>query len=70
MDIAKIQEILISKPAIVVYELITLAILIVLCVILSRKWRNLKKRQEELHAQQERQILDDALINQKRRYER
>lgn len=67
MDAASIQEILLSKPAVALYESVILAILIVFNIIFSKKWRRMKKQQEELLVQKERQVLNHALTNQKRR---
>lgn len=70
MDLAKMQEIFLSYQAILIYEIIIFAALAVGVAILFRKRKENKKNKETFLARQKKQMLDEALTNQKRRNER
>lgn len=70
MDLAKMQEIFLSYQAILIYEMIVFIALAVGVAILFRKRKENKKNKETFLARQKKQMLDEALTNQKRRNER
>lgn len=67
MDTAKIRDMLLSQQAIVGYEIVILILLLAGIVVLSRKQKARKQQKEMLRIQKEKEQLDDALANQKRR---
>ncbi len=67
MDAEKIKDMLLSQQAIAGYEIVILILLLAGIVILSRKRKVRKQQNELLRMQKEKERLDDALANQKRR---
>lgn len=67
MDTAKIRDMLLSQHAIVGYEIVILILLLAGIVLLSRKRKARRQQNEMLRVQKEKEQLDDALANQKRR---
>lgn len=66
MSTADIQNIFISRQAILVYEIVILSALLIVTAILAKKRKDRKKQQEIQRETQEKNALNAALINQKR----
>lgn len=66
MSTVDIQNIFISHQAILVYEIVILSALLIVTAILAKKRKDRKKQQEMQQEKQEKNALNDALINQKR----
>lgn len=62
-----IKQLLLSQTAVLVYELLILAVLLVFIMIFTKKRRHRKQVQREVQERQAKQLLDDSLSNQRRR---
>lgn len=62
-----LKQILVSKPAILIFEIILLAALILCIVLVSAKRKQKKRMAKTVSEQQKAKSLDQSLANQRRR---
>lgn len=67
MDIEQVVQILLSQQAVLIYEAVIFAVLIIAIVLLSKKRKLRKQIQVSAQQRQVKRSLDDSLINQRRR---
>lgn len=67
MKMEEIQKMLLSQPAVLIYEILLLAVLLVCIVLLTKKRRQRRKIRMTVQERQIHRSLDDSLSNQRRR---
>lgn len=67
MDIEGIMRLLLSQPAVAVYEVLAMAALLLSIVLLTKKRRQRKEQSMAAQERQARESLDGSLSNQRRR---
>lgn len=67
MRMEEIQKMLLSQPAVLIYEILLLAVLLGCIAVLTKKRRQRRKIRMTVQERQIHRSLDDSLSNQRRR---
>lgn len=67
MDMERLGRAVLSKPAILIYEALILAVLIYFILSLTKRRKQRKLANMALQKQEQRKALEESLVNRKRR---